>query len=79
MTDRPHDPAIEILEAVDGLLRHSVTVHLVTAAPNRKILPMHIKPGLRRRSLHHLHAFRHDFRPDIVTQQNSDFQHGATP
>jgi hypothetical protein len=29
--------------------------------------------------LHHLYRFGHHFQPDVVTQQNSDFQHFDPP
>ncbi len=41
---------------------------------DRQSLPIDGKAGPRRRCLHHLDAFGHNFVPDIVAEQNSDLQ-----
>ena len=48
------------------------------ALADRQLLPFDGEPGARRRGFHHLDGLGHDFEPDVVAQQDSNFQAGVS-
>ena len=74
MPDRSHDPPMELVQALLGHARESMTVLLVSALADRKRPPFEIEPLLCRGRLHHLDAFRNDFGSDVVAEQDADLQ-----
>ena len=79
MADRPHDPAVEPAQRLLGHRRQRMAVRLVAGLADRQRLPVDREAGARGRRLHHLDAFRDDFEPDVVAEQNSDLQRRSPP
>jgi hypothetical protein len=52
-----------------------MAVPVVAGTPDGQFLPLDIEARFRSRGLHRLHGLRHDFEPDIIAEQNSDFEH----
>jgi hypothetical protein len=73
VTDRPHDPAVELVE---GFLRdrwQGVAVQLMPSAADRQFIPLNPDAQAIRGNLHYFDTLGDDFRTDVVTQEDPHF------
>ena len=73
VADGAAQPAIDFFQLRLRLLRKRMAMQLMPALADGVLAPLNIETGFGGGGFHDLHRFRHDFKADVIAQQNSNF------
>jgi hypothetical protein len=74
MPDRTHHPSVELAQTLFGDTRKGVAMLRVPVLADWQRPPFDLQALACCSGFHHLDAFRNDFEPDVVAEQDADLQ-----